>query len=222
MIKRIINKIKFIIRKIHSKIISMVFIISQDDPDYQIKQEIRNWKERGKPAPPPHRIKQKVIEKFKNNFDINVFVESGTYKGDMVYAMKDKFQKIFSIELSTDLWKHSVERFINEKHITILQGDSGKLLVDILPKFNEKAIFWLDGHYSAGDTARGDKDSPIIEELTAIFNSNFNHILLIDDARCFNGSDGYPTIKELSKFILSKNSHSKIKVKDDIIRVILR
>ena len=53
----------------------------------------------------------------------------------------------------------------------IVQGDSGKVLSEILLEINEPAIFWLDGHYTAGITARGVKECPIFEELDCIFNT---------------------------------------------------
>jgi hypothetical protein len=182
---------------------------------------LKIWERQGKPIPPPHRVKQLAIEEYQKTLGINILVETGTYMGDMVYAMKDKFQKIYSVELDFNLWRFAVKRFKNQNHIVVLQGDSGKVLLDIVPQIKEKAIFWLDGHYSAGITAKADKDCPIFEELAAIFGSRINHVLLIDDARCFNGAGDYPTVEKLSEFILSKRIQSKIEVKDDIIRVIV-
>ena len=104
----------------------------------------------------------------------------------------------------------------------LCKGDSGKVLPDIMLKLNEPAIFWLDGHYSAGITARGDKDCPIFEELDAIFSKkNFEHILLIDDARCFIGEDDYPTIEELTNYVRSKNEKYQVDVKHDTIRYVI-
>jgi hypothetical protein len=42
----------------------------------------------------------------------------------------------------------------------------------IIKDLNEPAIFWLDGHYSSGITAKGDKICPIFEELDSIFNNS--------------------------------------------------
>lgn len=40
-----------------------------------------------------------------------VFIETGTYLGDMVWAMKDVFKQIYSIKLSDDLYKKAVKKF---------------------------------------------------------------------------------------------------------------
>ncbi|QEC67298.1 hypothetical protein FRZ67_08320 [Panacibacter ginsenosidivorans] len=188
----------------------------------KLRQELKTWKQNGRPAPPPHIIKQHTIAWYQKKCSNNILVETGTYKGDMVEAQKKLFKKIISIELSADLFEKAQRRFSNDKNITIVQGDSGQVLPSILKNINEPAIFWLDGHYSAGITAKGDKDCPIFEELDAIFsNKKFDHILLIDDARCFNGEGDYPTIQQLTDFIKQKDSRYNVEVKDDIIRFVV-
>ena len=149
-------------------------------------------------------------------------METGTYLGDMVEAQKKQFKKIITIELGIELFNEAKKRFFNDKNVRIVQGDSGKVLPDILKGITEPAIFWLDGHYSEGITAKGDKDCPIFEELNAIFcNSKYNHVLLIDDARCFIGKGDYPTIEELTDYIRGKNEKYNVEVKCDIIRYVI-
>jgi hypothetical protein len=141
--------------------------------------------------------------------------------GDMVQAQKKKFRRIYSIELGMELFHKAVKRFKRDKNVTIVQGDSGEVLPEILLRINEPAIFWLDGHYSSGVTAKGKKECPIFEELNAIFNDHkFNHILLIDDARCFVGDGDYPSVNQLTEYIKSRNAKYEVRVEDDIIRYV--
>ena len=177
------------------------------------------WELAGKPLPPPHIVKQQVIVSYQKQYGCDTLVETGTYRGDMVYALLKSFKKIYSIELSEELYSKAANRFKDEQHIEILQGDSSERLKDLLPALQKPAIFWLDAHYSGGVTAKGKKECPIYEELDAIFSSTINHILLIDDARSFDGTDDYPTISKLTAFILSHRPDALIQVKDDIIRV---
>jgi len=150
-------------------------------------------------------------------------VETGTYSGDMIEAQKKNFDRIFSIELGEKLWRNAVKRFKNEKHITILRGDSGKVLKQITKELNEPAIFWLDGHYSGGITAKGKQQFPVLAEIDAIFMyKKLNHVLLIDDARCFDGANDFPPFGEIMKYIKNKNEKYKMEIKDDIIRCILQ
>ena len=167
----------------------------------------------------PHLVKQMAIKEYQEKYGYTTLIETGTYKGDMVEAQKNNFKKIISIELSMDLFEKARERFKNDNQIFIVQGDSGKVLPNILKDINEPVIFWLDGHYSGGITAKGDKECPIYEELEAILiGKKFNHIILIDDARCFIGDGDYPTMKKLTEFIKSKNDKYQVEVKHDIIR----
>lgn len=160
-----------------------------------------------------------VIAEYKKKNHATILIETGTYYGDMIEAQRMLFKKIFSIELNENLWQKAVNRFNKYRHITILNGDSGKVLHTITNSLNENAIFWLDGHYSHGVTSRGEKDCPILEEIDAIFgNSNLNHILLIDDARLFNGEGDYPTIENLNKRIQEHDANYFCEIKDDIIR----
>ncbi len=182
-------------------------------------EQLLQWHNNGKPIPPPHIVKQRAIQFYQRTYGQTIFVETGTFLGDMVKAQLANFQKIYSIELSEVLWKQAAENFSQNKHVEILQGDSGSILKNLVPKIDKTAIFWLDGHYSEGVTARGVKDCPILEELAAIFLSRLNHILLIDDARCFNGVGDYPSINELQDFIRSSKPGCDIQIEDDIIRI---
>lgn len=182
------------------------------------KREYQEWEKSECPVPPPHAVKQITIAEFQEKSGYSILAETGTYMGDMIEAQKRIFKRLFSIELGQELYENAVKRFQNDKHVSIFQGDSGKVLADIIKLIDKPAIFWLDGHYSAGITAKGDKECPIFEELDAIFNGKkLDHILLIDDARCFVGENDYPTIENLKKYISAKNSNYKMEVKNDVI-----
>lgn len=186
------------------------------------KQEVRDWERRGKPAPPPHIIKQQAIREFAKKYGTSILVETGTFHGDMVEAMKDHFIRIYSIELSDALYEKARQRFSGDDRITIIHGNSGIELGKLIPRLNQPVLFWLDGHYSAGVTAKGDKDTPIYEELEHILGSpQKQQVIIIDDARCFGTDPAYPSIDELSEFIKARNPDAKIDVENDGIRIIL-
>lgn len=187
--------------------------------EYLTKKKINHWVNQGRPVPPPHEVKQMTIKEYQKKYEITTLVETGTYLGNMVFAQKDNFSKIITIELGKELFESARKKFRSYKHIEPLSGDSGKVLNEVVPALSSMTIFWLDSHYSAGITARGEKDCPIYDELDAIFRGSIrNHILLIDDARCFNGEGGYPAIEELDRYVKSKNPNYMMEVKYDIIR----
>ena len=186
------------------------------------KQKIQlvEWERRGRPVPPPHIVKQRTIRSFAERFGLKILVETGTYYGDMVEAMKGHFRQIYSIELSEELYEKAKKRFDGEGSIQIIHGDSGIELGNLVERIDHPALFWLDGHYSAGVTARGDKDTPIYEELTQIFKiQHSGHVVIIDDARCFGTDPAYPTIEELSDFITAMRPDVNIEVEFDSVRI---
>jgi len=182
--------------------------------------QLDEWKKNGRPSPPPHIVKQMAIEEYQQKFNTKIMVETGTYLGDMVEAQRDRFDKIYSVELSKKLFQRAVKRFKTYSHINILNGDSGIVLNKLLPGIDTPALFWLDGHYSGGITAKGSKECPVPEELEAILKSDLPHIILIDDARLFDGTHDYPILDEIKQLYKKSNRDYSLTVKDDIIRLI--
>jgi hypothetical protein len=181
----------------------------------------KQWEEAGKPLPPPHTVKQQAIQYYQKKSGYSVLVETGTYKGDMVLAQKEYFKKIYSIELSQMLFEKAKKRFHGQAGIHLLQGNSGEVISDVLKELKEPAIFWLDGHYSGGITATIEKYSPIEEEMEMIIaNNQLKHIILIDDARGFNGEHGYPTIQQLEQTTANRLPGYHLSVDEDIIRLV--
>ena len=183
---------------------------------------IREWRGAGSPVPPPHEIKQETIQLYARRHRVKVMVETGTYLGDMVAAMLFSFKRIYSIELGQELFKNACLRFRDNPSVKIVHGDSAVALQKVLKELDQPALFWLDGHYSEGITAKGELDTPIFSELDHIFAHRVkNHVLLIDDARCFTGSGDYPTLESLRIYIQRFRPAASFEVKDDVIRVVL-
>jgi len=183
------------------------------------QEQLSEWEKNGRPSPPPHIVKQMAIEEYQKKFNAKILVETGTYLGDMVEAQRNHFEKIYSVELSKKLFQRAVKKFKLYPHINILNGDSGIVLNKIVPEIEVPALFWLDGHYSEGITAKGVKECPVEEELQVILKSDLPHIILIDDARLFNGTHDYPTLVEIKQLYNKSGRNYSITIKDDIIRL---
>lgn len=178
------------------------------------------WRRAGRPAPPPHLVKQRNLRTQAKRHGLRVFVETGTHHGEMIDAMLPSFDRIYSIELSADLHRTAAAKFAENPTVELICGDSGEELRHLVPRLKEPALFWLDGHYSAGVTARGAKDTPIVEELQHIFSAeHLDHVVIIDDAREFGANPAYPTIPELSELLHSFRTDIDIAVEDDSIRI---
>jgi hypothetical protein len=129
------------------------------------------------------------------------------------------FKRLISIELSDKYFQRAKTVFVKYPHIEILKGDSAELLPGIVKKLNTPALFWLDGQYSGGDTALGNETTPVLKELAAVFQSHLQHIILIDDARLFNGEDGYPPLSLLKEYISKEKPSYSFETAEDIIRL---
>ena len=187
--------------------------------DDEIDILVFEWENLKSPVTPPHKVKQMVIAEYGKKYGCTILVETGTYRGDMLEAQKNNFTKLYSVELGKVLWEEAVQRFKNDTHITLLQGDSAVVLHDLVPKLDQPAVFWLDGHYCGGATALSEVECPVYEEIKAVFKNNKGHVILIDDARLFIGKRDYPTIHELTNFIKNTRKNYSITVVDDIIRI---
>ena len=185
---------------------------------YQQKKEFSLW-QKGK-IPVPRIQKQKIIREFGKRFNMKYLVETGTYLGEMIWAQIDNFSKIYSIEIDQELFKRATNIFLKKPQVEIYLGDSGKVLPEVLNKLNGPALFWLDGHFSGGETSSADIPSPVIQELNCIFTHSIKgHVILIDDASIFNGANNCPTIDEIKSEVRNYDSTLKIELEDNIIRI---
>ena len=178
------------------------------------------WERRGRPVPPPHLVKQAIVRQYADAYGLRTLVETGTCFGDMVEAMRDHFDRIYSIELSPYLHAKCRRRFRKHGQIELIQGDSAVELPRLVARLAGPALFWLDGHYSAGYTAKGEQETPIIAELTCLLQTACRgHVLLIDDARCFGADPAYPTLEQVTALVRAHRDDLQVEVETDCIRI---
>lgn len=179
----------------------------------------KEWKKQGMPLPPPHILKVSAVRKEQSKLNRNILIESGTYYGTMVAAQEPHFNNILSIELDRTLYVKAASKFARKRKIQILHGDSGQIIPQLLSKINEPVLFWLDGHYSGGETAKGDSNTPILNELKAIVNHPYENVILIDDARLFNGLNQYPMLEEIETIFKNHQRNYSFSILHDIIYI---
>lgn len=187
----------------------------------QIVRTINKFKEDNTIATPEDKIQ--IIIDYATEYNCLTLIETGTYLGDTLWGVKNSIQNIYSIELSEELHNSAKTRFIDYPNINLLQGDSSDILPQLLDSINKQnIIFWLDGHYSGDITAKGKKETPILEELCSIQDYKVkNSVILIDDSRCFGNLPDYPKINELKAFVKKTWKKAKFQVEKDIIRIII-
>lgn len=163
--------------------------------------QILRWVVEGMPSPPIPPAKRRIILSYLRKHGLDTFIETGTYKGDTLAAIAATGVRAISVELSREYFDRANQRFAGRANVELHQGDSGEVLPRIVATLSKPALFWLDGHYSAGKTAHGELASPISDEIRCILDSPVEgHVVLIDDAHEFDGQGGYP---ELGRFLTS-------------------
>ena len=177
------------------------------------------WRRAGRPIPPPPPVKHSVVKEYQSRFGPRVFIETGTFAGGMIDAVRSRFDHVVSIELDPGWHSRAVERFRADPRITLLQGDSGVRLQEVLDGLKRagallarRALFRADhGPRRARQSHRpraGHHSRPKVR----------GHVVLIDDMRDFQGRDGYPTVDEVVEWIRGVDPASIVEVRDDILR----
>ena len=152
----------------------------------------------------------------------------------MVRAMIPHFDRIWTIELGDQLYAEAQEKFRDERKVQLIHGDSGRELGRLLPQLDAPALFWLDApalfwldaHYSGGPlrgatSARGEKDTPILEELSHILGAaDTRHVVVIDDARLFGTDPAYPTLDAVAAFVKSRSPQRRMIIDCDDIQIL--
>lgn len=143
----------------------------------------------------------------QNKLNLQVFVEGGTYKGWTAKNMSKQFQKVYTIEKSDVMFNIAKKNLEEVENVTMYQGDTREYLHHIL-KENDNILFWLDAHWSGGETYGEEDECPLIKELEIIFEHQKNQVILIDDARLFlapppspHDYKNWPSMHAISKAI---------------------
>lgn len=167
--------------------------------------------------PPSEHYKRRVLA--HSGRGLASFVETGTFRGDTVEAMRRRFSAIWSIELGHDLALAAQRRFARWPHIEIIEGDSAAVLPTVLPRIEGPALFWLDGHWN-GDELTAPGHHPLMDELRAVLARGERDVILVDDVRMF-GTGDYPSLEMVAALVARASPPRKVSVIDDIMHVVV-
>ncbi len=168
------------------------------------------------PASVAERIR--TIRELAAQYHTSIFIETGTHLGDTTWGVRDSFDKLYTIEIEPNFAAHARCRFRNEPRITVLEGDSARVLQKLIPTIKDCCLIFLDAHFSGGISGKGEGNTPFRDEMMAIASSAIkNHIILIDDARDYTGENGYPTQEEVFRYLRAINAAYSIVIKGNFI-----
>jgi hypothetical protein len=169
-------------------------------------------------------IPRNIVLELAKLAGITQFVETGTLAGVTSKWASDHFETVYTIELSKMFYDQYSDGLRFLKNVKPYLGDSREVLPTVLKEISDKkTVFWLDGHWSAGETAGETDECPILGELNLI-SKREGDIILIDDAKYFlcappkpHNPDKWPTISEIVKLLDIPNNRRYIQVVDDVI-----
>jgi hypothetical protein len=152
------------------------------------------------------------------------FVETGTFRGDTTRWASAHFQKVYTIERAESLYMEHSSKLRGLGNVDPILGDSREVLRSVLPRLDgQRAVFWLDGHWSGGETAGQGDECPLLGEL-ALLSSRAEDIVLIDDARLFlcappcpHDPRQWPTIVEVVAALTDGRHRPYVQIVDDVI-----
>ncbi len=177
------------------------------------------WKLRPRPVRSPHLLKQRTVVEYAAKFGLRTLVETGTYYGEMVAAVHDRFDGIYSIECIPELARQAARRFDRDPRIRILEGDSAIVLPELLKSLAEPALFWLDAGYWGWEHLQRDPERLSAEVEAILGHSVRTHVILMDDARMLNGQNGALTFAEFQSRVAGRFPGRTVEVRHDIVRI---
>jgi hypothetical protein len=166
-----------------------------------------------------------LLREIGNRFRVEKFIETGTFRGNTAVWAGSVYKSVVSIENSLPLYEAAKTKYGDAKNIEFVLGHSAEKLKEIVARLAEPCVFWLDAHWSGGDTYGEGDECPIVEEIEAINCSSHDHFVLIDDARLFmapppppHDPRKWPTILQLLE-ALSQRSRYTVIIQDVIVAV---
>ena len=174
--------------------------------------DYRLWRASGS-GHTPARQKAKLLARAATA-ERRTFIETGTYRGDMLARLLEVFDRLYSVERDPELYRAAVRRFRSAPHVTVYHDDSAAALSKILAKVSGPCVLWLDAHPAPGEPG----DVPLLSELQAILDHpGGGHRVLIDDIRAFSGEGAWPSLTDIVVPLHRSGRVTQVLVESDVM-----
>jgi hypothetical protein len=113
----------------------------------------------------------------KNQFQIQVAIETGTWKAETTQCLAFLFDQVHTIEIQTNFFEQACQTLSGDLNAHVHFGNSSQVLKDLLPELSSfRSLFYLDAHWFSY--------WPLLDELKAIATTHKdNCIIVIDDVK---------------------------------------
>jgi hypothetical protein len=168
-------------------------------------------------------LPQKLAEDLRDRLGLARAIETGTYRGRGTRLLASVYPRVVTIEVAPQLAREAQEALADVSGVEVRAGSSR----DVLPELIDAAtptLYWLDGHWSGGQTGGADDECPVLAELSAIALGHPDDCILIDDARLFlapppapHRAEQWPTYREVEDAVHAARSGHVVIVAHDIV-----
>lgn len=148
---------------------------------------------------------KEAISFLRDAMALTTLVEGGTYQGGTAKWAAENFDQVVTIENSPEMHRLASKNLEAIPNVLLLAGDTRQHLPELVAQ-RDNLIYWLDAHWSGGQTYGQDDECPLLHELEIIFAHDRNHVILIDDARLFlapppspHRREHWPTLLEVTR-----------------------
>lgn len=135
---------------------------------------------------------QRLFLFLSEQFDLVTFVETGTFQGATAAWASAHFERVITIEGDETLYQAAQRKLAAHPNVECRWGDSRQLLPPIARQVSERKVYWLDAHWSGGNTFGEHAECPLVDELVAIYETGEEPFVVIDDARFFVSLPPFP------------------------------
>lgn len=171
-----------------------------------------------------HGLPTDLITNLMTQFDLSVFVETGTHLGHTARWASGQFAKVVTIERSESLYTKAREAMGHISNLEILRGDTREVLPQVLAGQERPCLLWLDAHWSGGETFGQADECPLLDEIRIVNQSRPDHFILIDDARLFTSPpprphrwDQWPEFALVMQALTSGGADRYVLIHEDVL-----
>ena len=171
-------------------------------------------------------LDKRLLDALGGALPLEVFVETGTFKGDGAAAAAGRFPRVLTVESSESLWHEVKARFAGEPRVDARLGDSGEFLREVAPGLRDTpTLFWLDAHWCVATGTAGERSQcPLLAEIEAIGRLAPASVVLVDDARLFLATPPephdvtqWPSFDEVTRALRRLSDRHELAVVNDVI-----
>jgi hypothetical protein len=146
-----------------------------------------------RPFVPHSLVKLQNIRVCRDLSDARMAIEIGSFKGVTTRRLSYLFDEVISVEIDENLFEEAKRRCTGRNNVELIRGDGAIVLPDLGPRL-DRALLFLDGHFSGGETGQGDEPEPVLKELDLLA-GHLDRLaaVVIDDFRLFGVEPGWPS-----------------------------